>query len=224
MFLRMFLEGYMEYAITSLMNVYKVRQLIKIIIFQLKWDSRSEIFSSVFSLVIFVWIFLLPILLCFLLKKNFSKLSDQKIIDTFGSTYYDLRQDSKIALMYNVFYMLRRLFFSFLIFVLKSYPYLQIQLLSIHCIPLIMYTFLCNPFNNSTITRLEIFNELSILLSSYHLFAFTPLVDSPSVQYHLGWSLIGVITLNIAVNMLVVIYSTYCSLKIGLRRLLFRYR
>ncbi len=31
MFLRMFLEGYMEYAITSLMNVYEVRQPFKII-------------------------------------------------------------------------------------------------------------------------------------------------------------------------------------------------
>ena len=73
MFLRMFLEGYMEYAITSLMNIYK-----------LKWDTRSETFSSVFSLVIFIWIFLFPMLVWFLLTRNFSKLSDQKIIDTFG--------------------------------------------------------------------------------------------------------------------------------------------
>ncbi len=72
--------------------------------------------------------------------------------------------------------------------------------------------------------RLEIFNELSILVSSYHLFAFTALVDSPSVQYLIGWSLIGVIALNITVNMLIVAYSTYCSLKICIKRLLFRYR
>ncbi len=65
--------------------------------------------------------------------------------------------------------------------------------------------------------HLELFNELSILLSSYHLFAFTPFLDSPSLQYLLGWSLIGLITLNIVVNMLVVGYSTYCSLKLQLK-------
>ncbi len=163
-------------------------------------------------------------LVWFLLTRNFSKLSDQKIIDTFGSIYLELRQDSKIALMYHVFYMLRRLLFSFLIFVLESYPYLQIFLLSLHCIPLILYTILCKPFMQPSMNCLEIFNELSILFSSYHLFAFTPLVDSPSVQYLLGWSLIGVISFNITVNMLFVTYSTYCSLKVGLKRLLFRYR
>jgi len=35
----------------------------------------------------------------------------------------ELRTESRSALMYNVIYMLRRLFFSIVILVLKKYPY-----------------------------------------------------------------------------------------------------
>ncbi len=119
--------------------------------------------------------------------------------------------------------MIRRFLFSWQIFVLKSYPYFQILLVSFSCITLILYTTLCKPFMQHSMNRLEIFNEVSILISSYHLLAFTPFVDSPSLQYLLGWSLIGVITLNIVVNMLFIGYSTLCSLKVAFQRLLFRY-
>lgn len=65
MILRMFLEGYMEYAITSLINIYK-----------LKWDTWSNGFSSVFSLTIFTWVFLFPFLVWFLLWRNKETLSE----------------------------------------------------------------------------------------------------------------------------------------------------
>ena len=67
MILRMFLEGYMEYSITSLMNIYK-----------LKWESRSDAFSSVFSIIIFLWIFIFPFLVWYLCWKNLGKLNEEK--------------------------------------------------------------------------------------------------------------------------------------------------
>lgn len=35
----------------------------------------------------------------------------------------EIRIDSKLALLYNVFYMLRRLLFSVVVFVFSNYPY-----------------------------------------------------------------------------------------------------
>jgi hypothetical protein len=67
MFLRMFLEGYTEYSITSLMNIYK-----------LTWDSGSDIFSSTFSIVIFIWIFLLPFLVWHVVWKKKDSLSESQ--------------------------------------------------------------------------------------------------------------------------------------------------
>jgi hypothetical protein len=56
---------------------------------------------------------------------------------------------------------------------------------------------------------LEIFNELCIMAAAYHLFVFTPFVDDPAFQYKVGWSMIGVTTFNIAVNMAVMGWATY---------------
>ena len=128
MFLRLFIEGYLEFSITSLMNLYNLR-----------WDSKSDAFSSIFSILIFVWIFFFPILVWVLLWKNFNHLKDQTQINTIGTIYIELRQDSKMALLYHVFYMLRRLYFSLLVFVFRDQPSIQVQLFVFHCIMLIIY-------------------------------------------------------------------------------------
>lgn len=54
--------------------------------------------------------------------------------------------------------------------------------------------------------KLEIFNELCILFAACHLFTFTSFVDDASLQYLVGWSMIGVTIVNLLVNMIVVGY------------------
>ena len=65
MLLRMFLEGYLAYSITSILNLYN-----------LKWVSRSDAFSSIFSIIIFTWIILFPLFVWVFLWKNYDSLSD----------------------------------------------------------------------------------------------------------------------------------------------------
>jgi hypothetical protein len=57
-------------------------------------------------------------------------------------------------------------------------------------------------------------------MASYHLIAFTPFVDDPYVQYLVGWSLIGVTTLNILVNMAVMGYSSFKKIKNAIREMI----
>jgi hypothetical protein len=44
------------------------------------------------------------------------------------------------------------------------------------------------------------------MCASYHLFIFTSYVDDPSLQFNVGWSMIGVTALNIVVNMAIMGY------------------
>jgi hypothetical protein len=129
-------------------------------------------------------------------------LRDQLSILRFGSTYSEIKTDSKAALLYNVIYMLRRLLFSLLAVVLDGSPVLQVQLLIFHCILMLIYNILVQPFEEPTLNHLEIFNELCIIGAAYHLFPFTDFLDNPDVQYEIGWSIIGITTFNIAANML----------------------
>ena len=72
--------------------------------------------------------------------------------------------------------------------------------------------------------KMEIFNEICLVVASYHLFTFTSFVNSSSMQYSVGWSMIGVTTLNIAVNMIVVGYQTLRSLKMLVKMIASKYR
>lgn len=60
---------------------------------------------------------------------------------------------------------------------------------------------------------MEIFNEITIMCAAYHLFLFTDFWPNVSDQYNVGFSIIVVTTMNIAVNMGVIIVKGVLTLK-----------
>ena len=76
--------------------------------------------------MIFAWIFVFPFLVWLILWRNFGKLENLESIISFGSIYMELRTKSKKALLFNVFFMLRRLLFTLVILVFKNWPFAQI--------------------------------------------------------------------------------------------------
>jgi hypothetical protein len=79
------------------------------------------------------------------------------------------------------------------------------------------------PFDIPLLNQLEIFNEYSILLATYHLFSFTAFVSDPENQYQMGWSIICVTILNMAVNILIMLYKSILSLKIAFMKIKRKY-
>jgi hypothetical protein len=73
------------------------------------------------------------------------------------------------------------------------------------------------PFELPMLNYLEILNEISILIATYHLFLFTDYADSPDLQYLAGWSMIAISTFNIVINMIVM-------LVISLRKIIFIFK
>jgi len=52
---------------------------------------------------------------------------------------------------------------------------------------------------------MEIFNEASISVVTYHMLLFTDFVGNPEAQYLYGWQMNGIIILNLVINLIVVI-------------------
>jgi hypothetical protein len=129
-----------------------------------------------------------------------------------GSTYFEIKTDSKSALLYNVIYTSRRLLFVIIITAFEEAWVIQILLMIIHSSLIIIYLIYVKPYEAPILNKVEIFNEISICLASYHLIFFTDFTPDPQFQLNMGWSLIGITTLNIGVNMLVMIRAT--SLKV----------
>jgi hypothetical protein len=55
---------------------------------------------------------------------------------------------------------------------------------------------------------LEFFNEAIILLCCYHTFCFTDFVDDPIIRYNVGFSLIVLTSINVGVNIIVMMLET----------------
>jgi hypothetical protein len=74
---------------------------------------------------------------------------------------------------------------------------------------MIMYLSMVKPFDLPILNKIELFNECCIIGASYHLFAFTEFVGDPELQYKIGWSMIGITSLNIAVNTGLMLYTLF---------------
>lgn len=78
---------------------------------------------------------------------------------------------------------------------------------------MLYYLFKIRPFAENFNNNLETFNELCILIGTYHLIAFTDFVDDSILKYKMGWSLIIISLLNIAVNISIIVWSALVTLK-----------
>lgn len=75
--------------------------------------------------MILVVVFVFPFFVWALLWVKLKTLDQEETIQKYGSTYNQIRLDSKAALLYNVFYMLRRLYIALIASFVKQYSYLQ---------------------------------------------------------------------------------------------------
>lgn len=125
----------------------------------------------------------LPFGIWALLWKRQDKLNLEETKLRFGSTYMELKLDRKMALLYNVIYMLRRLVFSFAAIILEDSPFAQVQVVIFHSFCVIIYLTYYRPFVIPALNRMEIFNEGCILVASMHLITFTDFSGDPEVQY-----------------------------------------
>lgn len=143
---------------------------------------------------------------------------------TFGTLYKELRAYSKFALLYNVVYMVRRLAFVLIALALPKYPFAQAMLVILSSILVLIYVILARPFSIQSLNRLEYFNELCILIASYHLLIYTDFdFSSPhdsvelhlQIQYKAGWSMIAITSVNIIANMIVIMVETVGNLRLA---------
>ncbi|TNV87623.1 hypothetical protein FGO68_gene4551 [Halteria grandinella] len=211
-FLRMFLEGYIQYALSSMLNMTS-----------LEWDTDRNIFSSLLAICIFIAVIIFPSFIWLLLWNKQALLDEEVSQQKFGSTYFELKTFSKSALLYNVFYTGRRLLFALVITFLGDAWVIQIVLMIIHSSLLMVYLLLVQPFMLPILNYVEIFNEGCIMIASYHLLFFTDFTPEPNFQLQAGWSLIGITTINIAANMFVMLKATIHKLKFTWLKLRYKY-
>jgi hypothetical protein len=89
-----------------------------------------------------------------------------------------------------------------------------------HCLLMVAYLVSVKPFEEPMLNRIEIMNEVTVLVASIHLFAFSDFVEDPQRQYLMGWSLISFTCLNIGINFLIMLGTMLSDAKLLLKKLI----
>jgi hypothetical protein len=63
------------------------------------------------------------------------------------------------------------------------------------------------PLNEGFLNNMELFNEFTVMISSYMMILFTEFVEDPMMRAEIGWIFVGIIGINIIVNWSILIYK-----------------
>ena len=60
---------------------------------------------------------------------------------------------------------------------------------------------------------MEVFNEMTVLICSWHLLIFSDLITDADIQYMAGWSLVLITISNLLINIGIVLFTSLADLK-----------
>lgn len=114
--------------------------------------------------------------------------------------------------------MLRRFTIGGLLIIGYKYTLWQQQVMLASSVINMMYLLTEYPLKDQYSNRIEIFNELSVLIYLEFTTCFMDAAQPPAFKYWMGWVVIAVSTMNIAVNIMIVVLSTLNDVWKSMRR------
>lgn len=176
------------------------------------WQTRDDILASVCTIAALFCIFLFIIYGYVNIKKNQGNLDDAEVESQLRVFTDGCHTDSFHSSMYNVYFLSRRVFTSFVLVAAEKYPYFQSSsLLAISTLNLV-YTLAEKPLICTLTNRIEAFNEACVLLCCYTSFMQCNKALNKAAQAWLGWVFIYAAGFNIFVNLVVTCYNSVIGL------------
>jgi hypothetical protein len=200
--LKFLIEGYLALTLQSLSLMNK----------GLNWITALNTKENVFVIIALSTCSFAPLIMTMFFIRHFTQFRDKKFLLRFSSVIGELNWRYKWSSMFIFIFCYRRLILSLLIVFLPTYPSAQVQLITLtNVFAIIIFTW-SNVYQTSKKTILEFFNEAIILICCYHMFCFTDFVDNPTIRFNIGYSLITFTTLNLGINVFVMIIETFKNL------------
>ena len=169
------LESSFEFIICGYLNIQRV-----------SFDTLGDILSIVVSVTCFlgctVWIpYMLTRRVVFIGDEEVSELESEDVQRIIGPAYEGLRVKSRGARAFNLVFMSRRILFMVIIISLREY--IGLQIMAMIGLNLFSSAYLASerPFSDKKARRMELFNDVTLLLMSLSLSLFTDYVAHPKI-------------------------------------------
>ena len=120
--------------------------------------------------------------------------------------------------MFNSIFLFRRLIFAAILTHLSDYPIWQIFAFIPTTYVVLIFIGITRPFTMNALNYLELFNEMLILFVTVSLFCFTDFSASVEARYNYGWGVVGLLLLNILVQLIYIVYKSFMAIKQKLKQ------
>ena len=205
------MELFFDITFLSILNLYTV-----------DWDTKfpSVMVSNMVSLgliILFTAVQLFYIVGYFTMPrenriKNYAK-SFEPLLE---GTNHEKSQSSIIFV--PVLFFFKRLLFVSILVTANANLWVQVSLLTFATIASVIFTMWCMPLAPKRANHMEVMNDCTIMLLTYHLWCFTDIVGEPMTRHNLGYTFIAVSLSNIMVHMAFMIGETAHNVKLRCKR------
>ena len=159
-----------------------------------------------------------PIFCLVFLIRQYDSLNLDRYREKFGSIYEKFQfTRGKMKVLEPFYSAVRRLIMATVLVFLKGYPTFQIMTITYSWCAIIIMTGHIQPFKDPRDYFIDCMNELFILLLIYHLICFADFVKDYQTQTYVGWSMVSVMMLNIAINFTIILWGSIVKLYKTLR-------
>ena len=118
-----------------------------------------------------------------------------------------------MALLYQVFFMARRMAYAFILIDLLDRSYFQVLLVVlVICLFALLYVGSIRPFQTKMMNRVYLVNEVFTTLCSYTLVAFSDFVPDKQTRYETGWAIIGAVFFLMLFNLTAITIESLVNL------------
>ena len=169
------------------------------------FSTPSNILVSLTTIFYDFALILYPIYAYILISDNFSTLSTDNTTNRYGIFYEGISIKTKMTAIYNVIFMARRLITALVLVLMCDFPIFQTQLLLVMSTANVIYMISFKPLSDKTQNRIEILNEVTIMLCCHCLDCFLNIAIPLEARDLVGWALMAFASVNIAINIGIII-------------------
>ena len=179
------------------------------------FSTPSNILVSLITIFYDFALILFPVYAFILIRDNFSTLSTDNTTNRYGIFYEGMSLKTKLTAIYNVIFMTRRLITALVLVLMYDFPFFQTQLLLVMSAMNVIYMVSFQPLSDKLQNRIEILNEVTILLCCYCLDMFLDIAIPLEGRDIIGWALMFFASLNIVINISIIVSSTFLGMYVS---------
>lgn len=211
---RFIFEGCIELGLAAMINMLMVSTpilcsvLTPLFVSQLSkstWKHSGEIFSFVAATLCLLALFMAPF---FYVRRSRAYLAEVQEEDADPDEVRKRKEHllfadykpNRESMKYGVLFMLRRLGMILTLTVMPGLKYAQVYTHMASTMYFIVFMIKVKPYLSSFVNKMEVINDITVLLATYPLLLFTPWIGELSRQIEMGWFLVGIICTSIVFN------------------------